>query len=653
MNDSLPWLILFLPLLSAVLITLFTQKSPRVSAVFSVGAIFVSLLLSIGLFASRIAHAPAEDISVNWLKVGRLSIDFGIHIDSMSLLMLLIVTGVGSAIHLYSVAYMKGDRAVGRFFAGLSLFTFAMLGVVLSNNFMQMFIFWELVGACSYLLIGFWYERASAADAAKKAFLTNRLGDFGFLTGIILFWSVMGTLNFKDGQSLMQANPAIFGAAATTVGLLIFCGAVGKSAQFPLHVWLPDAMEGPTPVSALIHAATMVAAGVYMLCRVFFVFDVPVLEVIAWIGGVTALMSALIACQQDDIKRILAYSTLSQLGYMVMAVGLHEPPAAMFHLATHAFFKALLFLGAGSVIHALSQEQSIWKMGRLKEKMPVTYWTFLAGTLALCGCPLTSGFFSKDDILGAAYHGNMSLFVVGIVVAFLTTFYMFRLFVVVFLGRAKSDLPAHAHESPKMMTVPLIVLAVFAVLLGVVGTPAWPWFEAYLRGESLHFDFGQLTESGTLGLMASSAVIVFTGLGLGWFLYGRRQRQTAEEKDILERAQPALFSLLQNKYYVDEFYEHTVIRLNAFAAAFCNFLDNWIFGGAVLLVTYAALGCAWLYRLTDEYLVNVGFDAGCESLRGSGGLSSKLHTGRVQTYLRVIGVALVVLVLILIWGRKA
>ncbi len=537
MNEPLPWLILFLPLLAAVLITLFTQKNPRLSACLSVGAIFISLLFSINLFGNSLAGAPPQDISTNWLKVGQLSIHFGMHFDPMSLLMLLIVTGVGSAIHLYSVGYMKGDRAVGRFFAGLSLFTFAMLGVVLSDNFLQMFIFWELVGVCSYLLIGFWYERAAAADAAKKAFLTNRLGDFGFFTGILLVWAVTGTLNFAGAQTQMHNNPVIFDTAATTVGLLIFCGAVGKSAQFPLHVWLPDAMEGPTPVSALIHAATMVAAGVYMLCRVFFIFDVSALEVIACIGGFTALLSALIACQQDDIKRILAYSTLSQLGYMVMAVGLGEPPAAMFHLATHAFFKALLFLGAGSVIHALSQEQDIWKMGRLKEKMPVTYWTFLAGTLALCGVWPLSGFFSKDSILAAAYNGNITLFAVGILVAFLTTFYMFRLFLVVFLGKAKSDLPAHAHESPKVMTLPLIIWAVASVFGGFFGifqliAPQFgkPGPEIFGPFEP----FRAAPAAAWLGLAAFAA-----GLVLAWNLYGKAESDPLPAQPAVPEQNPA------------------------------------------------------------------------------------------------------------------
>src|SRR5437667_1385230 len=292
--------------------------------------------------------------------------------------MLLVVTGVGGAIHIYSWGYMREDRGFSRYFAGLSLFTFSMLGIVLANNFLMLFIFWELVGVSSYLLIGHWFERPSAADACKKAFLTNRVGDFGFLLGILTVWELAGGLNFSLVEDQLRQNPALLGSMATSAGLLIFCGAAGKSAQFPLHVWLPDAMEGPTPVSALIHAATMVAAGVYMLCRVFFLFNVPSLHLIAWIGGITALMAALIAVQQNDIKRILAYSTLSQLGYMVMAVGLASNDASIFHLFTHAFFKALLFLAAGSVIVMLHHEQNIWKMVGLSQKLPITFVTFVA-----------------------------------------------------------------------------------------------------------------------------------------------------------------------------------------------------------------------------------------------------------------------------------
>jgi NADH-quinone oxidoreductase subunit L len=568
MNDPLPWLILFLPLLSAVFITLFTQKNPRFSALLSVGAIVISLLLSINLFVNYLSHAPPEDINLNWLKVGHLSIRFGMHFDAMSLLMLLIVTGVGSAIHLYSAAYMKGDRAYGRFFAGLSLFTFSMLGIVLSNNFFQMFIFWELVGASSYLLVGFWYERAAAADAAKKAFLTNRVGDFGFLTGILLVWAVTNHLDFAGVHTAIRNSPEIFGTAATAAGLLIFCGAAGKSAQFPLHVWLPDAMEGPTPVSALIHAATMVAAGVYMLCRVFFIFDIQgshALVVVAWIGGLTALMSALIACQQNDIKRILAYSTLSQLGYMVMAVGLHEPPAAMFHLATHAFFKALLFLGAGSVIYGLHHEQDIWKMGRLKEKMPVTYWTFLAGTLALCGCPFFSGFYSKDAILAAAWNGSMTLFAVGILVAFLTTFYMFRLFFVVFLGRAKSDLTSHAHESPAVMTVPLMVLAAASVFGGFFGISRLigPQF-----GEPPAEIFAPLEPFHAAPVPACLGVAAFlVGLFVAWSFY------RAAATDPLPAKMQSLSRLLSHKFYFDEIYAAIIAGTQDAMAVFANGAD--------------------------------------------------------------------------------
>ena len=349
------------------------------------------------VFADAVAGCCGWQVAPErrWLAIEGLEIDIGLQIDSLSKLMLCVVTGVGSLIHIFSLGYMKEDRDFSRYFAFLSLFIFSMLGIVLADNFVMMFIFWELVGVSSYLLIGFWFEKPSAADAAKKAFLTNRVGDFGFLIGILMVWAAMGSVNFDAIESkLATGTAAITGLA----GFLIFCGAMGKSAQAPLHVWLPDAMEGPTPVSALIHAATMVAAGVYMLCRVFFLIEGTwAMEAIAWIGGLTSLLAALMAVQQDDIKRILAYSTLSQLGYMVMAVGLGSPDAAMFHLTTHASFKALLFLGAGSVIVALHHEQDIWRMGGLRERMPKTYWTFLIGTMALCGVPLFSGFFQQGS----------------------------------------------------------------------------------------------------------------------------------------------------------------------------------------------------------------------------------------------------------------
>lgn len=575
MNDA--WLILFLPLFAAALITLFTQRWQGLSAGISVLAVITSFFLSLAkLFSFQVAGSGVQELSVPWLTVANLNISFGVRFDQLSLMMLLIVTGVGSLIHIYSIGYMHGDRGFSRFFACLSLFTFSMTGIVLSNNFFQMFIFWELVGVSSYLLIGFWYTKPSAADAAKKAFLTNRLGDFGFFTGIILVWFISHTLNFAAIKEATAANPALFGTTATAVGLLIFCGAVGKSAQFPLHVWLPDAMEGPTPVSALIHAATMVAAGVYMLCRVFYIFDASALQVISWIGGFTALMAALMAVQQNDIKRILAYSTLSQLGYMVMAVGLTGPTAAMFHLSTHAFFKALLFLGSGSVIHALSGEQDIWKMGSLKKKIPTTYWTFLAGTLALCGLWPLSGFFSKDSILGVAFEHNKALFALGVFVAFLTTFYMFRLFFVVFLGSTKSDLPKHAHESPPVMTIPLRILAIASIAGGFFGIPQFvgsqlnPSVEAEPVFEPLapfiHAPVGAIA-----GLLA---------LAIGFFVAMSLYRRA--QSDPLPAMLGAPARWMRDKFYFDEVYAVIIKNTQDLLARFVDAFDRWVVSGFVV-----------------------------------------------------------------------
>ena len=553
---------------------------------------------------------------VNWLSIGGLHIDFGLKLDALSLMMMLIVTGVGGAIHIYSFGYMSEDRGFSRFFAYMSLFTFSMLGIVLANNFIQLFIFWELVGVSSYLLIGFWFEKPSAADAAKKAFITNRLGDFGFLLGILVFWAMLGTLNFS-GLSLGMENFKAVHSGPTPLliigGLLIFCGTMGKSAQFPLHVWLPDAMEGPTPVSALIHAATMVAAGVYMLCRVLFLLDDAALHVVAYIGGFTALLAALIAIQQNDIKRILAYSTLSQLGYMVMAVGLSGPTPAMFHLTTHAFFKALLFLGAGSVILALHHEQDIWKMGGLRKKMPVTFWTFLIGTLALCGVPPFSGFYSKDSILAQALEQkNYPLFVLGAAVAGLTTFYMFRLFYVAFVGKAKTDAAGHAHESPAIMSWPLLVLALFAILGGFIGVN-----ETYAAqfGEAEHASIAQrmiepFAHSPVAAIIGILAVIA------GFFAAFKLYRNA--ETDPLPAKLGGLATAMKNRFYFDEFYEATFIRAHDFIAAVMDWIDRW-------LVDWAGIG-----------LVRGGTDISGRALR-------LMQTGNLQTYafLFALGVAVV------------
>jgi NADH-quinone oxidoreductase subunit L len=570
---ALPWIVLFLPLAAAAAITLFTRRNRELSAGLSIAAVIAGFILSI-IFIATNHWGPARESAVSWLWVGPFHVDFGLRFEPLSLLMLLVVTGVASAIHVYSWGYMREDAGFSRFFACLSLFTFSMLGIVLANNFLELFIFWELVGVSSYLLVGFWFEKPSAADAGKKAFLTNRLGDFGFILGILTVWGLLGSLNFSVLEAQLQAAPAALGAVSTTAGLLVFCGAMGKSAQFPLHVWLPDAMEGPTPVSALIHAATMVAAGVFMLCRVYFLLNAPALEIISWIGGFTALLAALIAVQQDDIKRILAYSTLSQLGYMVLGVGLHGPREAMFHLTTHAFFKALLFLGAGSVILAMHHEQDIWKMGGLRKRMPVTFWTFLVGTLALAGMVPFSGFYSKDAILARALEQHAyGRFILGVAVAVLTTFYMFRLVLVVFGQSTRSDSAGHAHESPPVILMPLRLLAIFSVIGGFIGIENV--YGTQFEGGAALTPMQQLVAP-----FAASPVAALLGLAavaLGFFAaYSLYARATS---DPLPAKLGALSTWMRNRFYFDELYEATVIRGHDFLAATADWIDRWVISG--------------------------------------------------------------------------
>ena len=613
--EILPWLTLFLPIFSAAVITLFTLKHRNVSALLSVGAIVAGFVMTLVFIGANGFHINAETPGVghagNWLSIGDLQIDFGLKLDALSLMMMLIVTGVGGAIHIYSVGYMREDSGFSRFFACLSLFTFSMLGIVLANNFIEMFIFWELVGVSSYLLIGFWFEKPSAADAAKKAFFTNRLGDFGFLLGILVVWAALGSLNFTALQQTLTANPAALGTIATVAGLLIFCGAMGKSAQFPLHVWLPDAMEGPTPVSALIHAATMVAAGVYMLCRILFLLNADALHVIAYIGGFTSLLAALIAVQQNDIKRIIAYSTLSQLGYMVMAVGLSGPTPAMFHLTTHAFFKALLFLAAGSVILGMHHEQDIWQMGNLRKKMPITFWTFLVGALALSGVPPFSGFYSKDSILAQALEQkNYLLFGVAVFVAALTAFYTFRLFFVVFFGKEKSKGAAHAHESPLVMTLPLLALALFAAIGGFIGI--WNNYGSqFIAGHETLSVAQQITEPlKNIGPMLCGLAAAAVGIFVAFSLY----------KNVVSDPLPAklggLATAMKNKFYFDELYEATFIRAHDFIATVMDVIDRWFVEGFCI------------------GLVRGGTDFTGRALR-------LMQTGNLQTYafLFVLGVA--------------
>src|SRR3989475_11465806 len=573
MNSMLPWCSLLLPLVSAIAITLGTHRSRALSSFISIAAVLGSFVCSCLIFTQPEISSP----EFMWISLGGVfKVPFGFVLDNLSKTMLVLVSGIGAIIHIYSLGYMRDDEGKSRYFAALSLFMFAMLGIVLANNFVMLFIFWELVGFTSYVLIGHWFYRDAAADAAKKAFITTRIGDFGFMLGILMVWMGTDSVVFTEiAQRLwiLTSHPAFLTIAA----LLVFCGAVGKSAQFPLHVWLPDAMEGPTPISALIHAATMVAAGVYMLVRVAFVIQSSqsALLVIAWIGTITAVMAALIATQQNDIKRILAYSTLSQLGYMMMAVGLASNDAAMFHLFTHAFFKALLFLAAGSVIVMLHHEQDIWKMGGLSRRLPITFVTFAVGALALIGCPPFSGFFSKDAILALAYERNTPIFAVALFTAFLTAFYVIRMLVIAFFGTPHSDIARESRESPPVMTVPLIVLTLLATLGG---------FAFFAR------NFLTLPVEREVAIFVPVLAIaaLIAGSGLAIALYRNRA------------SEPVDLELLRHKFYFDEFYGWLIYWTQELLARVSAFFDRWIIdAGAVGGSSRGTWGIGALLRLVQ------------------------------------------------------
>jgi len=585
----IPWLVLLVPLVSAGLIALVTRRGRSLSAFISVVAVSISFICSCVVF-TRPEISAAE---IPWIEIrGFLQVPIGFTLDSLSKTMLVLVSGVGALIHIYSLGYMRDDLGKSRYFASLSLFMFSMLGLVLANNFVMMFIFWELVGLCSYLLIGHWFERDTAADAAKKAFITNRIGDFGFMLGILMVWSATGSVVFDDiiPQLWRVTSDPTF---LTICVLLIFCGAVGKSAQFPLHVWLPDAMEGPTPISALIHAATMVAAGVYMLVRVGFLVQASsdALGIIAWIGTITAVMAALIATQQDDIKRILAYSTLSQLGYMIMAVGLASGEAAMFHLFTHAFFKALLFLGAGSVLVALHHEQDIWKMGGQGRNLFLTFVTFGIGMLALIGCPPFAGFFSKDAILSLAYNRNAAIFVLALLTAFLTAFYMMRLFVVVFFGKARSSAARTSREAPTSMLVPLVVLALLALLGG------FNFFARHFLTLPHERDVAEFVP----GLALVAMLVGATG---AIFLYRGRT------SDLFS------FALLRQKFYFDEFYHALINATQELLARISAFIDRWVIDATAV---QGSSGATW----------------------GFGALLRLMQVGNLQAYAFIFGLGII------------
>jgi NADH-quinone oxidoreductase subunit L len=664
------------PIVAAGAIALLRQPRRRTAATLAIGSLGFSLLLSLIAFSRvvggwRAGQAVRETVNFTWIQIGASNVDLGWVLDPLSAIMLVMVSLVGLLIFIYSTGYMAQDENFTRFFCFMSLFAGAMLGVVISNSLLLLFICWELVGLTSYLLIGFWYQKPAAAAAAKKAFLTTRVGDVLFLLGMVWLFAQTGTLLFynqgggsMEGLALagLLAQPAALGlSAAGAIGLLIFAGAAGKSGQLPLHVWLPDAMEGPTPVSALIHAATMVAAGVYLIARVYPLMQAgahaggttAALIVVTWVGAATAVFAALIAVAQNDIKRILAYSTISQLGYMMAGLGMGGVAVGMFHLITHAFFKALLFLGAGSVIHGCGEEQDVRRMGGLRAAMPLTFVTYGIGMLALCGFPLLfSGFWSKDGILEAAQHwsvakGPFYLLVFG---ALLTAFYMTRQVSYVFFGQWRGRHPA--HESPRVMTLPLGILAFFAMALGAIGTPAWPWFRAFLDGRAAGFDWHGFTEPGVMALMGSSTLVVFLGLGIGWWLYGNKSPKP-EEPDALEKSAPWLWAGLRDRLYVDELYGVTVIAFYAWWARVADWLDRRIWGGIVAGIAWAFRLWAQFNRLLDIYWVDGVFDKGCEELASGGGLLSRVQNGRVQTYLRILALAVVVLAAILIWSSRA
>ena len=672
------WLIPILPLGAAGLITILDKRLRRVAAGCAILAMAGALLFSLIAFAETLRSHPGHEVTravfnFAWFQSGQEFVELGWILDPLSGLLAAMVSFIALLVMIYSVGYMAEDENFAHFFALLSFFTAGMLGVVISNSLLLLFICWELMGLASYLLIGFWFQKPSAAAAAKKAFITTRIGDLFLLMGLLWLYSSTGTLLFYDhGRGCLEQSAVtqlvtsvtLYGmSVSTAISLLLFAGAAGKSGQFPLHVWLPDAMEGPTPVSALIHAATMVAAGVFLVARTYPLMSAiapttaagssTALIVVTWIGVITALFASCAAVAQSDIKRILAYSTVSQLGFMMLGLGTAGVAAGIFHLFTHAFFKALLFLGAGSVIHGCSGEQDIRKMGGLREHMPRTFAAYAIGMMALAGFPLFfSGFWSKEAILHGAQSWSVSTwpFLLACGATFLTAFYMARQVTYVFFGHASHD--AHPHESPPVMTIPLTVLAVCAVVLGFLGTPVWPWMNSYLTGGETHLDFGHLFELDTILLMLLSVLIVAAGIGLAIRLYrpGSADRLQTEPLEVLS---PGLFELLRRRFYFDESAENGAVSLHAGLSRWLHQLDqivrqayHGVLGGAILLL-------AWAQRCFDTYVINGLFDFTGSRVRTAASNVSRLQTGKVQDYLRWIGLALALFVFLLAWGCKA
>ena len=612
--SHLAWLVPVFPLLAFLVLIAFGKQMKSTGTIVGTFGVLLSLILSLLILFERLGDVrDYRWDEFEWLKIGDASVRFGFEVTNLNALMLVVVTVVSVLVHLYSTSYMAKDERITIFYSYLSLFTFSMLSLVISPNLLQLYVFWELVGVCSFLLIGFWYQKPEARAAAKKAFIVTRIGDVGlFIAVLMLFWHVPGhSLDFPSIHNAFQGTPDISPGIITCIGILIFVGAAGKSGQFPLHVWLPDAMEGPTPISALIHAATMVAAGVYLVARTYDIFlasDTALLVVLI-VGAFTAIFAATIGLAQNDIKRILAYSTVSQLGYMMMAMGLGTwmaYTAGIFHLFTHAFFKALLFLGAGSVIHAV-HTQNIHEMGGVGRRMKLTAWTFAIGALALSGIVPLSGFWSKDAILAVAYHENKLVFAVGLLGSFLTAFYMARLFMLVFTGKSRSEGAAHAHESSAAMTVPLAILAVLAVVAGFVFVPeANSWLGDWLT------DGKAGTESLEWTVMLLSTAVALAGLGLGWWMYRSAGERSQAEPTGLAR-------VLNRKYYVDELYQ--------------------------LIIVTPLHKLAQLLQLVDDFIIDGAIRAVAAGVRGIGYVGRRVQNGQVQTYGLVTLLSIVVIIL--------
>lgn len=647
--DMLRWIVLS-PLMGSALVALLGRRLPR-KAIGTLASAAVGVSFFIGLAAflklkGMGGHGHGEeaafltDTLYRWMAVGGLNVDIAFAFDRLSALMVLVVAGVSALIHVYSMGYMAHDKSYWRYFSYLNLFVFFMLLLVSADNMVVMFVGWEGVGLCSYLLIGFWFEDPEKAYAGKKAFVVNRIGDFGFLLGIILIFWNLGTVNFNEIAGHAPMVLAAGGGLVTAICLLLFLGATGKSAQIPLYVWLPDAMAGPTPVSALIHAATMVTAGVYMIVRlnVLYLLAPAAMCVVAVVGAATAIYAATIGLMQNDIKKVLAYSTVSQLGYMFLAVGVGAFSAGIFHLMTHAFFKALLFLGSGSVIHAMSNKQDIREMGGLKKYMPVTYWTFLAATLAIAGIPPLSGFFSKDEILWKAFsspQGHWALWLIGFAAAGLTAFYMFRLVFLTFHGecRADEETKHHIHESPWLMTAPLAVLGVLSVIGGFVGIP-----EALGGGNSFHHWLAPLlgNENGAVAMHESahhfphsveyvmivlSIAVALAGIGVAYLFYMRKPEKPAQ----LAERWPLLHQVIYNKYYVDEIYNVFIVQ------------------PIKLTSTYL------LWKIFDAGLIDGLVNLTGSTVRGLGRVAARLQNGYAQAYAVTFVIGVFLLLGILIW----